>query len=99
MQGLWKTKTKYIQKDKFEQIVKTIRYLNPHEFKKPLKVDFIEDYKLKQSRCPNNPVKKTYRKLASSKNRRMQRDYLKKMRWEDEITTHRISKSILWEVV
>ena len=49
MQGLWKTKTKYVQKDKFEQIVKTIRYLNPHEFKKPLKVDFIEDYNMVKS--------------------------------------------------
>ena len=58
MQGTWKTKTKYIQKDKFKQIVKTIRYLKPQEFKEPLKVDFIEDYKLKQSRCPNNPMKK-----------------------------------------
>ena len=99
MQGTWKTKKKYFQKDKFKQIVKTIRYLNPQEFKEPLKVDFIENYKLKQSRCPNNPMKKKYRKLAISKNRRIQRDYLNKMRWDDSIPTHRMSKSILWEVI
>ncbi len=99
MQGTWKSKVKHIQKDKFKQIVQTIRYLNPQEFKEPLKVDFIENYKLKQSRCPNNPMKKKYRKLAISKNRRIQSDYLNKMRSEEEIPTHRISKSILWEVI
>ena len=26
-------------------------------------------------------------------------DYLNKMRWDDSIPTHRISKSILWEVI
>lgn len=99
MQGIWKSKVKHIQKDKFEQIVKTIRYLNPQEFKEPLKVDFIEDYKLKQSRCSNNPMKKTYRKLAISKDRRIKRDWLKIESWENEIPTHKLSKSILWEIV
>ena len=28
LQGTWKTKKKAIQKDKFDQIVKTIKYLN-----------------------------------------------------------------------
>ena len=42
MQGTWKTKKKYFQKDKFKQIVKTIRYLNPQEFKEPLKVNFFK---------------------------------------------------------
>ena len=71
MQGTWKTKKKYFQKDKFKQIVKTIRYLNPQEFKEPLKVDFIENYKLKQSRCPNNPMKKI-----------IQRDWIRCESWE-----------------
>ena len=53
MQGTWKTKKKHIQKDKFEQIVKTIKYLNPIKFKKELSVSYLEDYKLKQSKCPN----------------------------------------------
>lgn len=99
MQGIWKSKVKHIQKDKFEQIVKTIRYLNPQKFKEPLKVDFIEDHKLKQSRCSNNPMKKIYRKLAISKDRRIQRDWIKNECWENEIPTHKVSKSILWEIV
>ena len=99
MQGTWKTKKKYFQKDKFEQIVKTIRYLNPQEFKEPLKVDFIEDYKLKQSKIPNNLQKKVYKKIVTSKNRRIQRDWLKIESWENEIPTHKLSKSILWEIV
>mgnify|MGYP003535514716 FL=1 len=61
MQGTWKTKKKHIQKDKFEQIVKTIKYLNPIKFKKELSVSYLEDYKLKQSKCPNNPRKKIYK--------------------------------------
>ena len=99
LQGIWKTKKKYYQKDKFEQIVKTIRYLNPQQFKEPLKVDNIEKYKLKQSRCPNNPMKKIYRKLAISKDRRIQRDWIKNESWEKEIPTHKLSKSILWEIL
>ena len=63
MQGTWKTKKKHIQKDKFEQIVKTIKYLNPIKFKKELSVSYLEDYKLKQSKCPNNPKKKYIKKL------------------------------------
>ena len=56
LQGTWKTKKKAIQKDKFDQIVKTIKYLNPIKFKKELSVDFLEDYKLKQSKqCIINP--------------------------------------------
>ena len=99
MQGTWKTKKKYFQKDKFEQIVKTIRYLNPQEFKEPLKVDFIEDYKLKQSKIPNNLQKKVYKKIVTSKNRRIQRDWIKNECWENEIPTHKLSKSILWEII
>ena len=65
MQGTWKTKKKHIQKDKFDQIVKTIKYLNPIKFKKELSVDFLEEYKLKQSRCPNNSRKKIYKKIVN----------------------------------
>ena len=63
MQGTWKTKKRHIQKDKFDQIVKTIKYLNPIKFKKELSVSYLEDYKLKQSKCPNNPRKKIYKKI------------------------------------
>ena len=99
MQGTWKTKKKHIQKDKFEQIVKTIKYLNPIKFKKELSVDFLEDYKLKQSRCPNNSRKKIYKKIVNSKDRRIKRDWIKNESWEDKIPTHKHSKSILWEIV
>ena len=74
MQGTWKTKKKHIQKDKFEQIVKTIKYLNPIKFKKELSVNFFEDYKLKQSKYPNNLRKNIYKKIVSSRNRRIERD-------------------------
>ncbi len=99
MQGTWKTKKKHIQKDKFEQIVKTIKYLNPIKFKKELSVDFLEDYKLKQSRCLNNSRKKIYKKIVNSKDRRIKRDWIKNESWEDKIPTHKLSKSILWEIV
>ena len=99
LQGTWKTKKKHIQKDKFEQIVKTIKYLNPIKFKKELSVDFLEEYKLKQSRCPNNSRKKIYKKIVSSRNRRIKRDWIKNEFWEKEIPTHKLSKSILWEIV
>ena len=99
MQGTWKTKKKHIQKDKFDQIVKTIKYLNPIKFKKELSVDFLEDYKLKQSRCPNNARKKIYKKIVNSNDRRIKRDYLKNFEFDKEITTHKLSKSILWEIV
>ena len=99
MQGTWKTKKKHIQKDKFKQIVQTIRILKPKEFPKELSVDFLEDYKLKQSKCPNNPRKKIYKKIVNSKNRRIQRDWIKNESWENEIPTHKLSKSILWEIV
>ena len=85
MQGTWKTKKRHIQKDKFEQIVKTIKYLNPIKFKKELSVDFLEDYKLKQSRCPNNARKKIYKKIVNSKDRRIKRDYLKNFEFDKEI--------------
>ena len=71
MQGTWKTKKKHIQKDKFGQIVKTIKYLNPIKFKKELSVSYLEDYKLKQSKCPNNPMKKI-----------IQRDWIRCESWE-----------------
>ena len=99
MQGTWKTKKKHIQKDKFDQIVKTIKYLNPIKFKKELSVDFLEEYKLKQSRCPNNTRKKIYKKIVNSKDRRIKRDYLKNFEFDKEITTHKLSKSILWEII
>ncbi len=99
MQGTWKTKKKHIQKDKFDQIVKTIKYFNPRKFKKELLVDFLEDYKLKQSRCPNNARKKIYKKIVNSKDRRIKRDYLKNFEFDKEITTHKLSKSILWEII
>ena len=99
MQGTWKTKKKHIQKDKFDQIVKTIKYLNPIKFKKELSVSYLEDYKLKQSKCPNNPRKKRYKKIVSSRNRRIERDWIKNESWENEIQTHILSKSILWEIV
>ncbi len=99
MQGTWKTKKKHIQKDKFEQIVKTIKYLNPIKFKKELSVSYLEDYKLKQSKCPNNPRKKIYKKIVSSRNRRIERDWIKNESWENKIPTHKLSKSILWEIV
>ncbi|MFW3342038.1 hypothetical protein [Aliarcobacter butzleri] len=99
MQGTWKTKKRHIQKDKFDQIVKTIKYLNPIKFKKELSVDFLEDYKLKQSKCPNNLRKKIYKKIVSSRNRRIKRDWIKNEFWEKEIPTHKLSKSILWEIV
>lgn len=99
MQGTWKTKKKHIQKDKFDQIVKTIKYLNPIKFKKELSVSYLEDYKLKQSKCPNNPRKKRYKKIVSSRNRRIERDWIKNESWENEIQTHKLSKSILWEIV
>ena len=98
MQGTWKTKKKHIQKDKFEQIVKTIKYLNPIKFKKELS-SYLEDYKLKQSKCPNNPRKKIYKKIVNTKDRRIKRDYLKNMEFEKEIPTHRLSKSILREII
>ena len=56
MQGTWKTKKKHIQKDKFKQITQIMRFLEPKEFSKELTVDFLEDYKLKQSKCPNNSL-------------------------------------------
>ena len=99
MQGTWKTKIKHIQKDKFDQIVKTIKYGNPIKFKKELSVDFLENYKLKQSKCPNNPRKKRYKKIVASKNRRIQRDWIKNESWENEIPTHKLLKSILLEIV
>lgn len=99
MQGKWKTKIKHIQKDKFKQIVDTKRVLKPKTFKNGLIIDDIEDYKLKQTKIPNNPMKKIYKKIASSKDRRIKRDYLNKMDWDTEIPTHKISKSILWEIV
>ena len=99
MQGTWKTKKKHIQKDKFSQIVKTIKYLNPIKFKKELSVSYLEDYKLKQSKCPNNPRKKIYKKIVNTKDRRIKRDYLKNMEFEKEIPTHRLSKSILREII
>ena len=99
MQGIWKTKIKHIQKNKFKQIVKTIKYVNPIKFKKELLVDFLENYKLKQLKCPNNPRKRRYKKIVVSKNRRIQRDWIKNESWENEIPTHKLSKSILWEIV
>ncbi len=99
MQGTWKTKKKHIQKDKFDQIVKTIKYLNPIKFKKELSVSYLEDYKLKQSKCSNNPRKRIYKKIVVSKNRRIQRDWIKNESWENEIPNHKFSKSILWEIV
>ena len=99
MQGIWKSKVKHIQKDKFKQIVQTMRILKPKEFPKELVVDSLEDYKLKQSKHPNNPKKKEYKKIVTSKNRRIQRDWLKSKSWENEIPTHKLSKSILWEIV
>lgn len=99
MQGTWKTKKKHIQKDKFDQIVKTIKYFNPIKFKKELSVSYLEDYKLKQSKCPNNPRKKRYKKIVGSRNRRIERDWIKNESWENEISTHKLSKSILWEIV
>ena len=99
MQGTWKTKIKHIQKDKFKQIAQTMRVLKPKEFSKELTVDFLEDYKLKQSKCPNNPRKKRYKKIVVSKNRRIERDWIKNESWENEITTHKLSKSILWVIV
>jgi hypothetical protein len=99
LQGTWKTKKKHIQKDKFDQIVKTIKYLNPIKFKKELSVSYLEDYKLKQSKCPNNPRKKRYKKIVGSRNRRIERDWIKNESWENEISTHKLSKSILWEIV
>ena len=89
MQGTWKTKKKHIQKDKFEQIVKTIKYLNPIKFKKELSVSYLEDYKLKQSKCPNNPRKKIYKKIVNTKDRRIKRDYLKNMEFEKLIRERR----------
>ena len=99
MQGTWKTKKKHIQKDKFDQIVKTIKYFNPIKFKKELSVDFLEDYKLKQSKYPNNLRKNIYKKIVSSRNRRIERDWIKNESWENKIPTHKLSKSILWEIV
>ena len=99
MQGTWKTKKKHIQKDKFDQIVKTIKYLNPIKFKKELSVSYLEDYKLKQSKCPNNLRKKIYKKIVNTKDRRIKRDYLKNMEFGKEIPTHRLSKSILREII
>jgi len=99
LQGTWKTKKKHIQKDKFDQIVKTIKYFNPIKFKKELSVSYLEDYKLKQSKCPNNPRKKRYKKIVGSRNRRIERDWIKNESWENEIPTHKLSKSILWEIV
>ena len=64
-----------------------------------LSVDFLEDYKLKQSKCPNNPRKKIYKKIVASKNRRIERDWIKNGSWENKIPTHKLSKSILWEIV
>ena len=99
MQGTWKTKKRHIQKDKFDQIVKTIKYLNPIKFKKELSVDFLEEYKLKQSKYPNKKQKNIYKKIVSSRNRRIERDWIKNESWENKIPTHKLSKSILWEIV
>ncbi len=99
MQGIWKSKVKHIQKDKFKQIVQTMRILKPKKSSKELVVNSFEDYKLKQSKHPNNPKKKEYRKLSISKDRRIQRDWIKNECWENEIPTHKLSKSILWEIV
>ena len=99
MQGTWKTKIKHIQKDKFKQIVQTMRIFKPKEFPKELAVDSLENYKLKQSKCPNNPRKKIYKKIVNTKDRRIKRDYLKNMEFEKEIPTHRLSKSILREII
>ena len=59
----------------------------------------MTNYKLKQSKCPNNPRKKIYKKIVGSKNRRIERDWIKNESWENEIPTHKLSKSILWEIV
>ena len=40
-----------------------MRILKPKEFPKELSVDSLDDYKLKQSKCPNNPRKKRYKKI------------------------------------
>ncbi|MFA9240424.1 MAG: hypothetical protein ACEQSQ_11140, partial [Candidatus Paceibacteria bacterium] len=73
--------------------------INPIKFKKELSVSYLENYKLKQSKCPNNPRKKRYKKIVGSRNRRIQRDWIKNESWENEIPTHKLSKSILWEIV
>ena len=99
MQGIWKSKVKHIQKDKFKQIVQTMCMLNQKEFKKELVVDSLESYKLKQSKIPNNHKKKEYKKIVVSKNRRIQRDWIKDGFWENEMPTHKLSKSILREIV
>lgn len=99
MQGTWKTKIKHIKKDKFKQIVQTKSILKPKKFSKELIIDSLENYKFKQSKCPNNPKKRIYKKIVSSKNRRIQRDWIKDESWENEIPTHKLSKSILREIV
>jgi hypothetical protein len=99
MQGIWKTKIKYVQKDKFKQISQTMRILKPKEFSKELVVGSLESYKLKQSKIPNNSRKKSYKKIVASKNRRIQRDWIKNEFWENEIPIYKLSKSILWEIV
>ena len=58
--------------------------LNPIKFKKELSVDFLEEYKLKQSRCPNNSRKKIYKKIVNSKDRRIKRDYLKNFEFDKD---------------
>ena len=55
MQGTWKTKKKYFQKDKFKQIVKTIRYLNPQEFK-----ELIQYFNVSQSYPSEHPITKSF---------------------------------------
>ena len=52
----------FFQKDKFNKIMQTMCILKPKEFPKELSVDSLEDYKLKQSKCPNNPKKKYIKK-------------------------------------
>lgn len=99
MQGTWKTKIKHIQKDKFKQIVQTKSILKPKKFLKELIIDSLETYKFKQLKCPNNTKKRIYKKIVSSKNRRIQRDWIKDESWENEIPTHKLSKSILREIV
>ena len=39
------------------------------------------------------------KKIVNSKDRRIKRDYLKNFEFDKEITTHKLSKSILWEII
>jgi len=43
-------------------------------------------------------LKKVYKKLSASKNRRILRDWIKKGNFEKELETFRFSKTILWEI-